>query len=296
MQRQGLHWVEVVPRAAAESLSGAFGSARELPPVQRLLCAGDDPTHGLAWLRLRALHVLLGGELRRKSRSRLGLRLIEELASAAPSAALYFQDSIFPGGHRIREGLLPLLRRLGREWGCQVYLPMLTERRVAELADHGCTYLYTGIESGASTVLDGIRKPGLDRQLVLERAGWVVDRGLAIGLSLMFGAMTTEGELLETSSTLAETRDLATAILDTGVDVAGFYPNVQTVLPGTPLAKGLQRSGAPLDFYRMPRAPIFRGLEDGEIGYNFLSLRPISSNRQRLARQITETAGLQATF
>ncbi|MEQ8765738.1 MAG: hypothetical protein RL885_17575 [Planctomycetota bacterium] len=220
---------------------------------------------------------------------------IEELDSAAPGAALYFQDSIFPGGHRIREGLLPLLRRLGREWGCQVYLPMLTERRLAELAEHGCTYLYTGIESGASTVLNGIRKPGLDRQLVLARARWVADQGLALGLSLMFGAMTTEGELLETPSTLAETRDLATAILDTSVDVAGFYPNVQTVLPGTPLAKGLQRSGKALDFYAMPRAPIFRGLEDGEIGYNFLSLQPFSANRQRLARLITVVAVMMKT-
>lgn len=215
---------------------------------------------------------------------------IAELAAAAPGAALYFQDSIFPGGHHVRERLLPLLRQLGREWGCQVYLPMLTERRVAELSEHGCTYLYTGIESGAAAILNGIRKPGLHRELVLERVRWVADHKLTLGLSLMFGAMATTGVVLENRSTLEETHLLASSILDTGVSVAGFYPNVQTVLPGTPLADGLRRHGAALDFYHVPRTSVFDGLEDGGVGYNFLSLAPVSRERQRLAMAVVEHA------
>ena len=215
---------------------------------------------------------------------------IEELAAAAPGAALYFQDSIFPGGAAVRERLLPLLRGLGREWGCQVYFPMLTEKRLAELAEHGCTYLYTGLESGAGAVLAGIKKPALARPLVLERVRWAARHGITLGLSLMFGAMTTKGEVLEDQATLEETRELVRAILDIGTKIAGFYPNVQTVLPGTELADGLLRSGVPLDFYSMPRARVFDGLEDGGVGYNFLTLKAMSLKRQKLAEAIVEAA------
>lgn len=215
---------------------------------------------------------------------------VAELAGAAPGAALYFQDSIFPAGRRVRERLLPLLRGMGREWGCQAYLPMLSERWLAELAEHGCTYLYTGVESGAATVLTGTKKPGLHRSLILERVRWVARHRMALGVSLMFGAMACTGEVLEDRRSLEETNLLARSILETGACVAGFYPNVQTVLPGTPLAEGLLRQGTALDFYRMPRTTVFDSLEDGGVGYNFLSLAPASRERQRLAEDIVANA------
>lgn len=215
---------------------------------------------------------------------------VGELAEREPSAALYFQDSIFPCGNGTRDGLLPTLRRLGRPWGCQVFLPMLSERQVAEFADHGCTYLYTGVESGAPPVVNAINKPHVTRELILERAGWVKKNGLRLGVSLMFGVMSTKGELLETPQTLEATSELASAIVDTGVEVAGFYPNVQTVLPGTALAHGLKSEGHALDFYSMPRAPTFDTVEDGGVGYNFLSLAPTSRDRLALAHRIVRVA------
>lgn len=215
---------------------------------------------------------------------------VEELAGRDPRASLYFQDSIFPGGNATTTELLPLLRRMGRRWGCQVYLPSLTRRRLDQLADHGCSYIYTGLESGSDHVLLGIRKAAVTRDLVLERMRWVHEAGLRVGLSLMFGSLSISGQLLETADTIAATEDLVLEVAATGVDVAGIYPNVQTVLPGTALARGLQRAGYELDFYRMPRAPVFDGLEDGGVGYNFMTVVSPSERRIDLAHRIVASA------
>ena len=67
--------------------------------------------------------------------------------------------------------------------------------------------------------------------------------------------MTTDGVLLETTETVGATMHLTEQILDLGVPVAGFYPNVLTVLPGTALARGLARAKHNLDFYRVPHCP-----------------------------------------
>jgi hypothetical protein len=56
------------------------------------------------------------------------------------------------------------------------------------------------------------------------------------------------------------------------VAVAGFYPNVETVLPGTQLARSLNASGLELDWYHPQRTPEFGELEDGCAGFNFSSL------------------------
>ena len=57
-----------------------------------------------------------------------------------------------------------------------------------------------------------------------------------------------------------------------GLEIAGIYPNVLTVLPGTRLARALAVSGAALDFYRVPRTTEFEDLEDGAVGHNFATL------------------------
>jgi hypothetical protein len=197
---------------------------------------------------------------------------IVDLSARHPGVPLYFQDSIFPATRRVRQELLPKLRGLGVEWGCQVYLPTLSERLVAELAENGCTYLYTGIESGSDDILRGIGKTGLTHALILERLGWFARHDMRAGLSLMFGAMADDGRLLETENTIAETLSLVHELRDRGVPIAGIYPNVETVLPGTALDHGLASCGRPLNFYSMPRGPMFSDFEDGCVGYNFLTL------------------------
>ena len=139
-------------------------------------------------------------------------------------------------------------------------------------------------------VLEGIRKPQLQPRLVAQRTKWIAKQGPRVGLSLMFGSMSTNGVVLENKRSLPLTRDLTDAIRDTGVQVAGFYPNVQTVLPGTQLARGMAAAGHQLDFYRMPRAPIFDTLEDGGVGYNFLTVGGPSANDIALAEDIVATA------
>lgn len=211
------------------------------------------------------------------------------LHEAHPNAAVFCQDSIFPRGPAVRARLLPLLRGLGVEWGAQVYLRALTRETVDELAAHGCTYLYTGLESASPELLGAVGKLGMGPDLALERLGWIRDAGMRVGISLMFGVMATTGELMETETTIASTLDLARDIRRAGVDVTGFYPNVQTVLPGTALARGLAASGHSLDFYRMPRTATFDVLEDGGVGHNFATIAP-SRDTERIAAAIRDAA------
>jgi len=99
----------------------------------------------------------------------------------------------------------------------------------------------------------------------------------------MFGAMADGGHLLETEHTVAETISLVHELENRGVPIAGIYPNVETVLPGTALDDGS------LDFYSMPRAPSFTEFEDGCVGYNFLTVvRPPDAARLRLAKTVSD--------
>lgn len=222
---------------------------------------------------------------------------VEELAGRAPSAALYFQDSIFPRGEAVQRELLPLLKRLGRPWGAQVYLRTLSRGFLQGLAEHGCRYVYTGLESASPEILAAIGKVNVTPELVLERLGWMRDLGLQVGISLMFGSMSLRGELLETEATIAATEELALRIRELGVDVAGFYPNVQTVLPGTALARGLAYSGASLDYYRMPRCERFSALEDGAVGYNFMTLgRGGSAAAERVVARVVQVSQRVGAF
>jgi hypothetical protein len=213
---------------------------------------------------------------------------IADLSARHPGVPLYFQDSIFPATRRVRQELLPKLRGLGVAWGCQVYLPTLSERLVAELAENDCTYLYTGIESGSDDILRAIGKTGLTRALILERLDWFARHGVRAGLSLMFGAMAEDGSLLESEDTVAKTVSLVHELEARGVPIAGIYPNVQTVLPGTAVDHGLASGGRPLDFYSMPRSPMFTDFEDGCVGYNFLTVAgKHDGERRRLATAIS---------
>lgn len=215
---------------------------------------------------------------------------VRETLEGAPNAALYFQDSIFPKTAAVRSALLPLLRESGRSWGAQVYLGTLTRAWVDELARSGCRYLYTGLESGDSEVLSAIGKRPLNDAVMLERLSWISDAGLRVGISLMFGSMAQDGRLVENEHAVDRTVNLARGVVSRGISVAGFYPNVMTVLPGSALSRGLEANGVKIDFYRMPRTELFVDLEDGPVGYNFLSLAAPSERRLRedLGRHIVQ--------
>jgi len=220
---------------------------------------------------------------------------VGDIIAANPGAALYFQDSIFPNTRAVTTGLLPLLRDRDVEWGCQVYLPMLSRRMVKALASHGCRYLYTGIESGSEDILRAVGKSGLTRELLLERLGWIRDAGMRLGLSVMFGAMDDRGATIETEASIAATVALCRNIVALDVDVAGFYPNVETVLPGTQLALALAASGVPLDWYRPRRTPEFAELEDGAVGHNAWTV-PTPTSPGELRRLAEATRRASATL
>ena len=198
---------------------------------------------------------------------------VKEVVAAWPDASLYFQDSIFPSGNRVQQELLPLLRGLGRPWGAQVYLPLLREHWVSELADAGCVYLYTGVETAAESLLPSIGKREFELRAVFERLRWMVDCGMQVGVSLMLGVMNTRGELAESAATVSKTLEMARALKAEFGPRIHLYPNVQTVLPGTALARGVAEAGRGIDFYTVPRVPAFDQFEDGGHGYNFASMQ-----------------------
>jgi len=215
---------------------------------------------------------------------------LKSMIEASPGAALYFQDSIFPATREARKELLPILRESGLPWGCQVYLPTLSRTFIKLLADSGCTYVYTGIESGSEELRSALGKSGLNSSLVRQRLLWVAETGMRVGLSLMFGGISNRGELLETEHSVMATVDFTQQVLRDGVNVAGFYPNVLTVLPGTALSAGLQSTGNVIDFYRTPRVPEFAELEDGEIGYNFASIPWMRGGNPQLVESVRDAA------
>lgn len=231
-----------------------------------------------------------------------GQQVAEDFASlvhlldAHPRAAIYFQDSIFPATRTVRERLLPLLRDTGRPWGCQVYLPTLSRGFARLLAQHGCTYVYTGVESGSEVLRAAVGKRGLRDSLVRERLLWLAEENLRVGLSLMFGILDASGALVETEQSVESTVAFSHQCLADGVIVEGFYPNVMTVLPATAVAAGFARAGVELDFYRMPRVHEFTGLEDGEVGYNFASLPGLAGNHGSLVEAVREAAAHLASL
>lgn len=214
---------------------------------------------------------------------------LEELARLRPEAAIYFQDSILPGGDHVERELLPLLHELGRPWGCQVYLRTLARPFLERLARHGCRYVYTGLETASPALLAGVGKARLSPELALERLRWMRDLDMQAGISLMFGCISVDGRLLETEATIDATVALADAIVGAGVPVAGFYPNVMTVLPGTALARGLENAGFALDFYRPPRSAAFDAFEDGGVGFNLTTIPGLAAPGA-LVRRIVEAA------
>lgn len=197
---------------------------------------------------------------------------VEDVLERSPGAAVYFQDSIFPMTGTVRANLLPLLRESDLEWGCQVYLPRVTREVLRTLAEHGCRYVYTGIESASVGLLEALGKVPVGEEEVRRRLGWTKEFGLKVGVSLLFGVVAPGGDVLETPSTVEGTVRLADQLVGDGIKVAGFYPNVETLLPGTKREHQLRDHGVFVDFYRVPRSDVFADLEDGGVGYNFMTL------------------------
>lgn len=73
---------------------------------------------------------------------------------------------------------------------------------------------------------------------------------------------------------------------------------METVLPGTELARTLARAGRWIDFYHTPRSPIFEGLEDGVLGHNFLTLAkgPRRKDAERVAAAVRAAALSLSSF
>jgi radical SAM superfamily enzyme YgiQ (UPF0313 family) len=187
------------------------------------------------------------------------------------SEALFFDDSVFWSGRyrgiqefceffrELREAPDPALDpRFGRylgdpaavvrlrelQWGAQLTVDTLVALHsaaesaeiVRAMRDAGCTYVYIGIESMSSQVMNGIHKnlrreaerPW--RQKVREATSLVKAQGVRVGTSVLFGL---DGE---TRSSIDETiHEVGRLIDDDLVDLAS--PNILTYHPATPITR-----------------------------------------------------------
>ncbi|MFQ6197676.1 B12-binding domain-containing radical SAM protein [Streptomyces sp. NPDC000405] len=185
--------------------------------------------------------------------------------------AVFFDDSVFWSGRykdmtefcrelgRIKEAdpatLDPRLRAhlVGEEdterlrnlqWGAQLTVDTLVALHSAEESDDvlrlmrnaGCSYVYIGIESMSSQVMDGIHK-NLRREVdrpwaakVRDATELVKKHGLRVGTSVLFGL---DGE---TRSSIDETIHEVGRLIDDGlIDLAS--PNILTYHPATPVTR-----------------------------------------------------------
>jgi radical SAM superfamily enzyme YgiQ (UPF0313 family) len=216
--------------------------------------------------------VQVGHGLRRFRDDAVG-RAIERVCEyvSYDAKALFFDDSVFWSGRyrdisefceelsRIRTAdphtLHPRLRRfladegdLSRlqnlKWGAQLTVDTLvalhsieeSARILRKMRDAGCSYIYIGIESMSTQVMNGIHKnlrrdesrPW--REKVREAAALVKSHGMQLGTSVLFGL---DGE---TRSSIDETiHEVGRLIDDELIDLAS--PNILTYHPATPITR-----------------------------------------------------------
>ncbi|MFJ3933879.1 B12-binding domain-containing radical SAM protein [Streptomyces sp. NPDC090029] len=137
------------------------------------------------------------------------------------------------------------IKRLERlQWGAQLTVDTLVSLHSAEessavlglMKQAGCSYVYIGIESMATQVMDGIHKNlrrKADRpwgQKVREAVSLVKSHGLRVGTSVLFGL---DGE---TRETIDETIEGVGRLIDERlIDLAS--PNILTYHPATPITR-----------------------------------------------------------
>ncbi|MER5750811.1 radical SAM protein [Streptomyces sp. NPDC002088] len=144
--------------------------------------------------------------------------------------------------HLVGEDDTERLRNL--QWGAQLTVDTLVALHSAEesgdilrlMRDAGCSYVYIGIESMSSQVMDGIHKNlrrDVDRPWaakVREATALVKKHGLRLGTSVLFGL---DGE---TRSSIDETIHEVGRLIDHGlIDLAS--PNILTYHPATPVTR-----------------------------------------------------------
>ncbi|MET7869450.1 B12-binding domain-containing radical SAM protein [Streptomyces cyaneofuscatus] len=140
------------------------------------------------------------------------------------------------------DGDLERLRNL--QWGAQLTVDTLVAlhskeesgKILQQMRDAGCSYIYIGIESMSTQVMNNIHK-NLRRdesrpwgQKVREAAALVKSHGFQLGTSVLFGL---DGE---TRSSIDETiREVGRLIDDKLIDLAS--PNILTYHPATPITR-----------------------------------------------------------
>jgi len=215
---------------------------------------------------------LSGFERRVVWRYRPVARILEEidhLAGMVPQGAatrLYFLDANVGGQEERLQDLLTGLIASRRKFPFWTGTTVgVSDKTLALLAEAGCSFLYTGLETGSVRQLAAIPKLGK-----LSRVERFIEAAADHGLSVSFNLMLLQPG--ETRADLAETLTLCRRLALRGRRGLGrrmgvsFYPHLFRPVPGTPLLARLVKDGwrPPSDFTAWGR--FYEDLANGRLG------------------------------
>ncbi len=146
----------------------------------------------------------------------------------------FSDDTLTASPKRVRQ-LCALISALGLRicWASESRVDVVTREFLAMLAQHGCTQLQFGVESGDQAVLDSIHKR-ITVDEVEQAVRWAFDAGLMIICSMMIGHPA------DTKESVARSIELATRLEAAGAEVR-FH--VCTPYPGTYLWEHAEELG-----------------------------------------------------
>ncbi|MCE5241727.1 MAG: radical SAM protein [Syntrophobacteraceae bacterium] len=138
---------------------------------------------------------------------------------------VYFIDLEFSVSRRRVLELCRMLRAMPLRWCCQTRVDAVDPELLREMAAAGCRLIHYGIESGAESMRQDIRK-GIDANRIEEAVRWTKDCGIATAGFFLFGFPG------ESASMRKATEDLARRL---NLTYASFHS--VTPYPGTLLGR-----------------------------------------------------------
>jgi|GEM_PF-2502247 len=158
----------------------------------------------------------------------------------ADYGAVFFDDSTFTAIETNRKkylaDLYEGLERLGVEWGCQTRLDQIQASALRAMAQAGCTYLFTGMESASDDMLWSMKKDQT-RAEIEHGFDAVAEAGIRLGVSLVFGApRLRSAETLETRDSIRETVEFLRRQAERG-NIVLVSPNIATYYPGSQISR-----------------------------------------------------------
>ncbi len=166
---------------------------------------------------------------------------------------IFFDDPTFNLYCERNRLLLRKIKQLDIEWGCQSRIDLVDKSKLREMKEAGCTYIFYGVESGASKIKKYIGKE-IPNSIIKNNVKMTKDLGIKVGISVIFGVPN------ESESSIQQTFKL---INDIEVEMM-LSPSFYAVYPGSRAEKDYQNERGKLNYIEgYSREKIWREFDDG---------------------------------